>query len=212
MDSKLGAPKERLLELLKRAGPATASRLAQALDVTDVAIRQHLVVLEERGLVASEPGDADGRGRPAQRWSLTPIAQRLFPDRHGELTLGLIEATRRALGESGLDRILKARAADQVATYRRRVPGPNAPLRRRIDALARIRSEEGYMAEVQRESDAYLLIEHHCPICDAATHCQGLCRTELDVFQRTLGTSATVERTRHLLSGDTRCVYRIRKR
>ncbi len=69
---------------------------------------------------------------------------------------------------------------------------------------------EGYMAEVVQEKPGrYLLIEHHCPICDAAKCCQGLCRAELDVFRKTLGRGVTIERIEHLLSEGDRCVYRI---
>jgi hypothetical protein len=57
-----------------------------------------------------------------------------------------------------------------------------------------------------------LLLEHHCPICDAASTCQGLCRTELELFQEALGDDVTVTRTQHVLSGDLRCAYRISPR
>ena len=59
------------------------------------------------------------------------------------------------------------------------------------------------------DGEDMLLIEHHCPICNAATECQSLCRSELDVFRAALGDDAQVVREQHLLSGDTRCVYRI---
>ena len=57
--------------------------------------------------------------------------------------------------------------------------------------------------------DDWLLIEHHCPICVAATSCQGLCHSELELFRAALGPEVTVAREQHLLSGDTRCAYRI---
>ena len=70
-----------------------------------------------------------------------------------------------------------------------------------------------YMAEVVQERPGqYLLIEHHCPICDAARECTGLCRAELEVFRAALGGGADVERTTHMLSDGDRCVYRIRAR
>ncbi|MCH7572118.1 MAG: winged helix-turn-helix transcriptional regulator [Planctomycetes bacterium] len=53
--SRLTEAKRRLLELLKRRGATSATELAEALGLTDVAIRQHLGALEEKGLVASEP-------------------------------------------------------------------------------------------------------------------------------------------------------------
>ncbi len=88
----------------------------------------------------------------------------------------------------------------------------SAPPARRVEALARQRSAEGYMAEVeQAAAGAFVLVEHHCPICDAATACQGLCRAELTVFRRSLGDGVRVERTRHLLSEGGRCAYRISK-
>ena len=54
-------------------------------------------------------------------------------------------------------------------------------------ALAERRSTEGYLAEVVTDDDDLILIEHHCPICTAATSCQGLCRSELEVFRAALG-------------------------
>jgi predicted ArsR family transcriptional regulator len=66
------------------------------------------------------------------------------------------------------------------------------------------------MAEVRADGrSAFLFIEHHCPICAAATACQGFCATELDLFRRVLGPDASVERTEHIVSGDRRCVYRV---
>jgi predicted ArsR family transcriptional regulator len=78
-----------------------------------------------------------------------------------------------------------------------------------VRALAERRTLEGYLAEAVADGDGWLLVEHHCPICVAATSCQGLCRSELEVFQRALGDDVHVRREQHLLSGDTRCAYRI---
>lgn len=204
--------KRRILDRLKRCGPLRAAQVAEALELTDVAVRQHLLALELRGLVEPETEPPDGRGRPAVLWRVSPLAQSLFPDRHAELTVGLIEATRGALGEEGMLRVIERRGAQQIEAYRRMLPGSDATLAERVAALARQRTAEGYMAEVREDGDGgWLLIEHHCPICEAAQSCTGLCTSELHVFQRTLGTDAHVERTRHLLSGDDRCVYRIRK-
>ena len=173
--------------------------------------RQHLLALERQGWVRQQTGEPEGRGRPAILWCLTDLAQSFFPERHAELTVGLIEAIRKAVGEEALRRVIETRADAQVQAYRKLMPPATAPLKKRVEALARQRTAEGYMAQVKREGkDAYLLIEHHCPICEAARCCQGLCVAELEVFQRTLGPDARIERTEHLLSDDRRCVYRIR--
>ncbi len=69
---------------------------------------------------------------------------------------------------------------------------------------------EGYLAEaIPQGRSSVLLVEHHCPVCEAASACQGLCASELALFQRVLGDDVEVERVSHLLSGDQRCAYRI---
>ena len=210
MDGRISDAKRRLLERLKLGGAATATDLAAQLGLTDVAVRQHLAALQESGLVGAQTQPAKGRGRPSERWSLTRASDGVFGDRHAELTCGLIEAARQAFGAEGLQRLVQIRADGQTAAYRRQLPGKSTSLAKRVEALARQRSAEGYMATVTRERPgSYLLIEHHCPICDAASACTGLCSAELEVFQRALGDEVSVERVEHLLSGGERCVYRI---
>ena len=76
--------------------------------------------------------------------------------------------------------------------------------------LTALRDEEGYMAEARADGKGgFLLVENHCPICAAASACQGFCRSELEVFRKALGPGVRVEREEHLLSGARRCVYRI---
>jgi predicted ArsR family transcriptional regulator len=79
-----------------------------------------------------------------------------------------------------------------------------------VEALAQLRTREGYMAEWWEEADGTLvLVENHCPICAAATACQNFCRAELDVFRSVLGPHASITRSEHLLSGSRRCAYTI---
>jgi predicted ArsR family transcriptional regulator len=204
--------KRRIIDRLKRVDTATAPDLAEEFGLTDTAVRQHMEALEENGLVeraASPP--PSGRGRPPVRWQLTPLAGELFPDRHADLTVELIGSIREALGEDGLDKVLAARSVSQLAAYQKALPSPattSVPVR--VRRLADIRSAEGYLAEVRDGEDgSLLLLEHHCPVCDAASTCQGLCRSELELFKAALGDDVAVERVQHLLAGDQRCAYRI---
>jgi predicted ArsR family transcriptional regulator len=208
----LSDAKRRIVDRLKRVESATVPELAAGFDLTDTAVRQHLETLEENGLVERAPSPPPvGRGRPPVRWQLTAIAAELFPDRHADLTVELIGSIRAALGEEGLERVLEARGQAQLSAYRKALPDPavsSVPVR--VRRLAEVRSAEGYLAEVKPDDDGSLvLVEHHCPVCDAASACQGLCRTELQLFQAVLGDDVTVERVQHLLSGDQRCAYRI---
>ena len=207
----LSDAKRRLLDWMKRSGAAKVKGMARALDLTEVAVRQHLQSLECAGLVVQVKQPPKGRGRPSVLWSLTADAEAFFPDRHAELTVGLIGAMREAFGKEGLDRLVQIRGRGQLEQYRQIVPDPEAPLAERLDALARQRTREGYMAEVEANEDgSYTLIEHHCPICSAARLCSGLCSGELQLFRNVLGDDVEVERIQHLLSDSDRCAYLVR--
>jgi predicted ArsR family transcriptional regulator len=198
-----------VIDHLKLEGPQDAEALAANIGVSAMAVRQHLYTLEGERLVTYEE-EPRPLGRPAKLWRLTPAADKFFPDGHQDLTLGLLAAMREAFGPQGLEKLLELRSAEQTDLYRKRVP-EGGGLGERLEALAALRSEEGYMAEVQTAGpDTFLLVENHCPICSAAKVCQGLCAAELSVFQAVLGDGVEIERSDHILAGARRCAYRVR--
>ena len=212
MPNQLSDAKRRIVERLKRVESATAPELAASFGLTDTAVRQHLEGLEALDLVERAASEPAGRGRPPVAWRLTELASSLFPDRHADLTVELLSSIRSALGDDGLDKVIEARARSQEAVYLGALPA-GGPLAERVSRLADIRSAEGYLAEAVRDGDGtLLLVEHHCPIADAARTCTGLCQSELELFRRVLGDDVEVERTQHLIAGDMRCAYRIRNR
>ena len=200
--------KRRIVERLKRVESATATDLAAEFGLTDTALRQHLDALEEAGMVTRSMAEPTGRGRPPVHWQLAPAATDGFPDRHGELTVDLLGSVRTTLGEGALDRVIADRSDRQAAAYMQYLAGIG-DLGDRVQRLADLRTDEGYLAEVRTDDGAYILIEHHCPIREAAVACGALCGAELDVFQRVLGPAAKVTRIQHVLAGDRRCAYRV---
>lgn len=197
-----------IIKWLKQEGALDAETLASHFNITAMAVRQHLYALQKEELVTYQE-ESRPMGRPAKLWHLTPAANRFFPDRYAELTLGLINSMTEAFGEAGLDKLLEVRTREQIQAYQAIVPR-TAPLQQRLAALAEQRTEEGYMAEVVAQADGtFLLAEKHCPICAVATACTGLCRMELELFQAALGENVMIERIEHIVAGDRRCVYRV---
>ena len=196
-----------ILHLLKRNGAQTADMLGVSLSMTGMGARRHLDVLMREGLV-EKYDRIEGVGRPRKYWKLTDKGHARFPDAHAELTVKMIGDIRRLFGEEGLDKLIAERERDMRLGYERAVEG-KARLSERVEALAAIRTSEGYMARVEREGEAFLLIEDHCPICTAASACQSFCRSELFIFRMVLGPDAEVERADYLLDGGRRCSYRI---
>ena len=201
--------RRKILNWLKYKGAQDAAALADRLGISAMAVRQHLYALQKDELVTYE--EQPGRvGRPAKLWKLTLAADRLFPDGHSDLTIDLLSSLRRTFGEDGMSKLLAARTGRQITAYRDQT-SQKGTLRRRLNALARVRTNEGYMAEVMGARDgSFLFVENHCSICDAARACTGLCGSELEVFQAVLGPTVEVEREEHILSGDRRCTYRIK--
>lgn len=196
-------------ELLKREGPISADSAAESLSITAMAVRQHLYALEAEGQADYEE-QSRPRGRPVKLWRATDAADSHFADTHSALASDLIGQVKKAFGEEGLDRLLKLRNADLEKTYRTKTDKAQT-LKAKLDALAKIRSAEGYMADVRREPETghWLFVENHCPICSAARLCTGLCREELALFHRVLGKGVRVERISHILAGAGRCAYRV---
>jgi predicted ArsR family transcriptional regulator len=200
---------DRILLNLKTKGPQAAAQIAKRLNVTAMAVRQHLYTLRENGLV-TYADEHRKVGRPARIWRITDKAHARFPDSHAELTVEMLAIIRATFGERGIDRIVAERTRLQADAYGERLRAAGKSLEARVHALAKIRAEQGYMAEASRARDgSFMLIENHCPICAAASTCQGLCREELNLFSMLLGEGVSVERTDQILAGARRCAYRI---
>jgi iron-sulfur cluster biosynthesis transcriptional regulator SufR len=204
--------KDRILHLLKMQGAQTATALAEQLQVSPMAIRQHLQNLQTEGWVTYQE-ERRPLGRPVKLWQLAAqvggsgLPPR-FPDSHADLMVDLLKSVESVFGEAGLDQLVMERSQRQVQSYQARLDG--GTWQQQVRAIAQLRTQEGYMAEViDLANGALLLVENHCPICVAAQACQKLCGSELAVFQAVLGAGMTVERVEHILMGDRRCAYRI---
>ncbi len=199
--------RRKIIEILKRNGACDAATLADELNISAMAARQHLYTLVDEGLVEAKT-NPKGIGRPSKQWSLTQAADKFFPQGYADLTAGLLSSMHEAFGDEGIDKIIDIRTRDQQNLYGARMDGA-ALLSTKLKRLAEIRNEEGYMAEVRKDADGYLFIENHCPICAAAKTCTGLCAAELMLFQSVLGDDVKIERTEHILLGARRCAYRV---
>ncbi len=198
--------KDTILKQLKLKGKARADELALPLELTAMAVRQHLYQMQEDGVVecVSVPR---GRGRPAKYWQLTPKSNIFFKDAHQEFSVELITSIRDILAESALNDLIKHRATKQKEQYLDAIG--HSDLKDQLNTLAYIRSQEGYMADVIEENDKLFFVENHCPVCVAAQSCTGICAEELSVFKDIFKNKALVERTEHLLKGARRCAYKI---
>lgn len=207
-EASVTSTRRTIVTLLKQHGPMDAVSLASKLPLTGVAVRQHLFELQKLQVVEYEE-EARPMGRPAKIWKLTAQANRWFPNGYMQLSVDLLHSIRTSFGDEGLGKILDDHKLTQKKKYQEQLSDA-VNLKDRLQGLSMIRMNEGYFAEVQEQEDgSYLFIQKHCPIMEAASVCSGICRNELDLFQSLLGDSVTIERVEYLLSGGSRCIYRV---
>src|SRR5205823_5251846 len=99
-----------IVKLLKTEGAMDSAMLAKRLNLTAMAVRQHLYDLQREKLVTADEKPVP-IGRPAKHWRLTRQANNLFPEAYAELNVALIDAVGKAFGPNGMERVLDSRLA-----------------------------------------------------------------------------------------------------
>lgn len=202
--------RNKILRLLKIEGPQTVDDLCEALELSSMGVRQHLLYLEGEGFLSHHSEKRSGVGRPSYVYSLADRGDELFPRSYAQLAVDLLDTIHSLDGEVGVDRIFEELIEKTGAQYR--VPIAGKELEDQVSELANLRSEEGYMADwKQRDEDTFILVEHNCAVLQAACNCSKVCDYEEELFRRILD-SAEVSRVSHIVSGDRKCAYVIQRR
>lgn len=194
-----------IINLLKEHGKMTVDVLAVELRLTKVSVRRHLELLEKDGLVSFQT-EWQERGRPHHVYSLTEKAESLFPKTYDIFARDLLRVTQRCYGERGVLKILSTRADEMVATLRPQLE--SLGFDERVEKLAALLIERGYLAECQRMPDgSYTLIERNCPTINVAYEFSQVCHQEKRLYTELLGSE--VIREQRIASGDQICAYRV---
>lgn len=205
-EPRRGATRDRIVVLLRRHGQLSASELAALVGVTRVAVRRHLGVLEQQGLV-TRVRRAPGRGRPSLGYVLTDAGLESFPRHYDEVASEALSFLKSRDG-AGLDAFLSWRNERLATEYAGRVRG--ATVEERANSLAELLSDQGFMAEVERADDGLRLCQHNCTVEHLASALPDLCASETELFERLLG--APVHRESTVVAGALRCVTRVEPR
>jgi predicted ArsR family transcriptional regulator len=212
-DGDAGAPsslRRAILIQLRQSGPSSPDALAAAIGASRTGILQQLHALEGAGLV-SHAAEKHGVGRPRHVYDVTAEAQGLFPTDYGGFASGLVKAIEAVGGDDLVEQVFAARRRQIGDRIRRRMVErlpDDASLADRVQTLAVLQDEAGYLAEALVGEDGTLrLREHNCAIDKIARRTTAPCDAELALFRELLGDG--VVRETHIASGDRCCTYRI---
>src|SRR5262245_38510756 len=159
-----------IVALLRRA-TRTVNELADALGLTDNAVRLHLGTLERDGMVEARQL-RKGVGKPALAYDLTAEAERFFPKRDGLVLGGLLGALAERLPPEEFEAVLRATARRLTAG---RTP-PSGDLPTRLDAAVRLLEELGGVARVESADGAHRIRGRSCPLGAAVPGHPEACR------------------------------------
>lgn len=205
VENLLKESRSAIIELLKVKGALTVEQLAQELAVSKVCVRRHLNVLESDGLIEYEQEHLD-RGRPRFLYRLSDKASCLFPRSYDEFAKEVLTQVRREFGEDAVQRVLKGRADELVATLHLQLGGMG--LEERVKKLVKIICEKGYSAEARKLKDgSFRLRQRNCPTEKVATSYPHVCEQELRVYREALGCEVALEC--RIVDGATMCEFKI---
>lgn len=194
--------------LLKQRPDLSLAQIAAERRISKVAALHHLATLENQGLV-ERSYERNGLGRPAVHFRLSQKSADIFPQAYTQVSVAALEYIERRLGRDAVVGMLQERSHDLFEQNRPRLAAPG--LRERVERLAQLRSEGGYMAEVGGKRGAVIeMREHNCPILAIAGQFPEACEVERRMFESML--HAQVSTSHRVVAGDPVCRFLIRPR
>lgn len=204
--SGLGDTQRRLLELLKRDGSQSVGELADGVELAAESVRGHMNALAGRGMVRRVGNRRDGPGRPEILYGLTDAAEALFPRAEGRLLRELTSFLTKEGHGQALEAFFEARLARQRERVRGRLEGLSG--RDRLEEVAAILTDEGFMAEVVESGNGEArLCLCHCPLREMVAASRLPCRAEVDWIGEMLGEA--LSRRTWMPDGDRTCSYTV---
>lgn len=219
-------PKKKLLYYLKVMQQAGLEELANVMKISRMAVHKHLTVLQKRGLVESI--ETRGHvGRPKMLYQLTSQSKTVFPKSYSAIATHALDFIERNMGTEAIEKVLRERQSELFDQYYKRLK--DLDFDKRVKELAKIRDEEGYMAEskkmtsrssvssgglgVQKGDERggkHVLLEYNCPIIHIAEKHWEACSVETELFEKLL--DAKIETTHRAAKGDLICKFLIKER
>ena len=202
-------PKKKILYYLKVMQQASLEELSNAMKISRMAVHKHLNILQKRGLIESV--ETRGQvGRPRMIYQLTSQSKTIFPKSYSAIATHALDFIERNMGKDGVLKVLQERQEELFDKYYNRLE--NLDFAQKVKELAKIRDEEGYMAESKNESknsSKQIILEYNCPIIHIAEKHWEACTVETKLFEKLLG--AKIETTHRAAKGDLVCKFVIKE-
>jgi len=180
----LESTRGRILDLL-RTKERTVNELAAALDLTDNAVRAHLLSLERDGLIY-QAGTQPGFRKPHATYALTAEAEQIFPKAYGPLLDLLLTVLARKLSPKELRAAMREVGRRVADNHLLEVEGKPRALR--IEAALGILKELGGSATFhESEGRHFIRGNNGCPLAAATAHHPDACLIAESLLAQMIG-------------------------
>lgn len=195
----------RIVSLL-RGTTKTVNELAEALELTDNAVRAHLLSLERDGLI-KQSGMQRGTRKPHFAYELTNEAETLFPKAYDALLNQLIAVLKGRLTPATLEEVL--REVGRSLAENANPDGGRAALEIRIGRALSALETIGGAARVEKEDGTLLIKSGSCPLATAVAEHPEVCQLTEALLAEIIGTRVQERCDR---DGSPRCRFEISKK
>lgn len=171
-----------IVTLLRRSSH-TVKEIAEQLDLTDNAIRAHLLSLERDRLI-EQKGIIKGFRKPHFVYRLTDEARHIFPKSYDSLFNRLLEAVKQRMPNSSISSLLEEVGRKIGAS---RSAKESESLDKRLDNALAALEELGGAASVVKEDEQVLIKSESCPFADAVSEHPEVCKIAESMVREIVG-------------------------
>lgn len=155
-----------------RGATCTVEELAERLELTDNAVRAHLITLERDGLI-KQSGVRRGPRKPHFTYTLTPEAERLFPKAYDALLNQLISVLKCRLSEEETESVLREVGQSLAAGA---PAGAGDDLQSRVWSAIKVLEAIGGAPEAVEQEEKIVIQSGGCPLAAAVSVHPEVCR------------------------------------
>src|SRR5947209_4725097 len=152
-----------ILNSLKRSKGMSVNEMVRKMKMSYMGIKQHCLTLQRDGYLDTWRRPQK-MGRPEMVYRLTPRTHELFQSDSNQFTLDLLKAMQEIHGPNAPEKLLYNVFEKRTAALKSKVKGDT--IADRAKALARIRDNDGYMAQftTEEKEGGPQIFECHSPI------------------------------------------------
>ena len=151
--------------------------LSKEMNMTLMAVRQHLLILEHKDLVKHVSKKTKTVGRPTFYYELTAKGENLFPKVYDTFMMDVFEVVGKHMGQKKINNIFKWRQ-EIVQKMAEKALSKKKTLHDKVYGLKEFLEFEGHLLEIHNTDNYYTFRVFNCGIYEIACKYHEICRLE----------------------------------